>query len=57
MMKEIAVKFSMAYDDKDFKEVVADFVAGEWISYHVISDVLTIMDADQVQASFRAPRR
>lgn len=23
------MKFSMAYDDKDFKEVVADFAAGE----------------------------
>jgi len=29
MLKELSVKFSMAYDDKDFQEVVADFAAGQ----------------------------
>lgn len=32
MLKELTVKFSMAYDDKDFKDVVADFAAGQ--SFH-----------------------
>lgn len=29
MMKEISIKFSMAYDNIDFKAVVDDFIAGE----------------------------
>jgi threonine dehydrogenase-like Zn-dependent dehydrogenase len=30
MMKEIVVRMIMAYDDKDFAETVADFVAGKF---------------------------
>lgn len=29
--KEITIKFSLAYDNKDFKAVVEDFVAGKYV--------------------------
>lgn len=30
MLKEITIKFSMAYDNTDFKAVVDDFIAGKF---------------------------
>ena len=30
MMKELDIKFSMAYDEKDFRAVVEDFIAGKF---------------------------
>ena len=30
MLKEITIKYSMAYDNKDFKEVVEEFGAGKF---------------------------
>lgn len=30
MLKEITVKFSLAYDNQDFKDVVKDFIAGKF---------------------------
>lgn len=30
MLKELTIKFSLAYDNQDFKDVVADFVAGKF---------------------------
>ena len=31
MLKEINIKFSMAYTNSDFKKVVEDFVAGKFV--------------------------
>lgn len=31
MMKEIVLKVAMSYDDKDFREVVEEFAAGEYL--------------------------
>lgn len=53
MMKEITVKFSMAYDNTDFKAVVDDFIAGKWSRISILNVVVLIVE----QASSQAPKR
>lgn len=42
-MKEITVKFSMAYDNTDFKAVVDDFIAGESLLISFVSIIELII--------------
>lgn len=53
MMKEITVKFSLAYDNTDFKAVVDDFIAGMSSAPIVVELGKLIV----LQASSQAPQR